>query len=64
MLGRHLGIQREAAAPLSVTFEGKALVADSIFPPNSVLPFSLFYLFLIFFFFMGERDTCRLHLLH
>ena len=56
MLGMHLGIQREAAAPLSVTFEGKALVADSIFPSNSVLPLSLFFIFFNFFSFW-VRET-------
>lgn len=52
MLQMRPPIQREAAVPLSVTFDEKALPADSIFfSPNSVFaPF--FYIFSSFF--MGE----------
>lgn len=63
MLGMHLGIQREAAAPLNVTCEEKAMVADSIFSPQFCFaPFS----FHLFFFLLSlwVRDTCRVHLLH
>lgn len=66
MLGMHLGIQREAAAPLNATFEEKAMVADSqivfFFPQFCFAPFS----FHLFFFLLSlwVRDTCRVHLLH
>lgn len=60
MLQMHPGIQRKAAAPLNVTFEVQSLLADSIFSPILFLALSLFY---YFSFFVGERETCRVHLL-
>lgn len=61
MLQMRPPIQREAAVPLSVTFDEKALLADSIFffPPILFLPLS--FIFFLPSLWVSERETCRFY---